>query len=105
MYVNTVKFTLDPDKLEFAAEMLKAIAHPLRIAIVGLLQDGERLTVTEIFSRLDIEQAVASHHLRILKDRGVLNSLREGKNIYYSLRHDRISQIIECIEKCHIDNK
>jgi DNA-binding transcriptional ArsR family regulator len=87
-------------KLESASEMLKAIAHPTRIAIVGMLDSDKKLSVTEIYEALKIEQAVASHHLSILKNKGVLLSERAGKNCYYSLKHQRLSQIIECIEKC-----
>ena len=65
---------LKPESLERAANMLKAIAHPMRLLIVGCLEDGEKKTVTEIHNQLGIEQATASHHLGILKDRGVLAS-------------------------------
>lgn len=87
-------------KLESASEMLKAIAHPLRIAIVGMLDDNKKLSVTEIYEALNIEQAVASHHLSILKNKGVLTSERVGKNCFYSLKFQRLSQIVECIDKC-----
>lgn len=88
------------DKLEAASEMLKAIAHPIRITIVGMLNDEKKMSVTEIYGQLKIEQAVASHHLSILKNKGVLISEREGKNCYYSLKHQRLSQIVACIDKC-----
>ena len=88
------------NQLETASEMLKAIAHPVRIAIVELLGADQQLNVTEIYEALKIEQAVASHHLSILKNKGVLLSERSGKNCYYSLKHQRLSQIIECINKC-----
>ncbi|MCT4613349.1 MAG: metalloregulator ArsR/SmtB family transcription factor [Marinifilaceae bacterium] len=91
---------LNPEKLEMAANMLKAIAHPLRIAILGYLEDGRELTVTEIHELLEIEQSTTSHHLGILKDKGVLQSKRDGKNTYYSLKHCRLSSIIECINSC-----
>jgi len=87
-------------KLEIASEMLKAIAHPTRIAIVGMLNSNRKLSVTEIYESLKIEQAVASHHLSILKNKGVLLSNRVGKNCFYSLKHQRLSQIVECINKC-----
>ncbi len=93
---------LNKVKLEMAADMLKAIAHPTRIAIINLLENNKRLTVTEIFESLAIEQAVTSHHLRILKDRGVLVSEKDGKNRYYFLKHDRLSQIVDCIDKCTV---
>ena len=46
---------LNPDQLEKAASMLKAIAHPMRIAILNFLEDGKKLTVTEIHNLLKIE--------------------------------------------------
>jgi len=88
------------EKLENASEMLKAIAHPMRIAIVDMLADNKSLTVTEIHEALNIEQAVASHHLSIMKNKGVLISERNGKNSYYKLKYPRLSQIVSCIDKC-----
>ncbi len=92
--------TLTADQLEKAANMLKAIAHPMRIAILNFLDDGKKLTVTEIHELLGIEQSTTSHHLGILKDKGVLNSLRDGKNTYYFLKHDQLINIVDCISKC-----
>lgn len=91
---------LDPETLEKAASMLKAIAHPVRISIVGCLENGKRKTVSEIHNELGIEQSAASHHLVILKDRGVLASKREGKNTWYFLKNDNLQSLLSCIEDC-----
>lgn len=80
--------------------MLKAIAHPMRIAIIGLLEEGQELTVTEIHENLGIEQSTTSHHLGILKDKDVLISRREGKNTFYSLKHENLKNIINCVSMC-----
>lgn len=88
-------------KLELAASKLRAISHPMRIAIIDLLDNGNKLSVTEIYESLDIEQATASHHLNILKNKGVLVSKREGKKIYYQLQNVALTDIIECINKCN----
>lgn len=88
------------DKLVSASETLKAIAHPIRISIVGILDNDQELSVTEIYERLKIEQAVASHHLSILKNKNVLEVNRIGKNCFYKLKHPQLSQIISCIETC-----
>lgn len=95
------KLVLDITKLEMAASKLRAIAHPMRIAIIDLLHDKTKLSVTEIYSKLDIEQASASHHLNILKNKGVLVSKREGKKIFYSLKSVTLTEIIECINRCN----
>lgn len=94
---------LDANQLDRAASMLKAIAHPMRIAILSHLEDGNRLTVTEIHRLLNIEQSTTSHHLGILKDKGVLSSQREGKNTYYFLKHDSLRNIVDCVSRCSAD--
>ena len=91
---------LNPEILQKASEMLKAMAHPVRIGIVSLLQDGKKHSVTEIHSKLGIGQSVASHHLVILRDRGVLASCREGKNIYYYLRHANLGKMLKSLSDC-----
>jgi DNA-binding transcriptional ArsR family regulator len=92
---------LDPKKLEEAASKLRAIAHPMRIAIIDMLEAKEQMNVTEIYETLKIEQASASHHLNILKTKGVLDSRRSGKKTFYYLNGDAVTQIVECINKCH----
>ena len=91
---------LSPKKLEEAASKLRAIAHPMRIAIIGLLEKQEQMSVTEIYESLKIEQASASHHLNILKTKGVLESKRRGKNTLYSIKHESLGQIIDCLSRC-----
>ncbi|MCX6258313.1 MAG: metalloregulator ArsR/SmtB family transcription factor [Bacteroidia bacterium] len=90
---------LKAEQLEHASNMLKAIAHPVRIAILSHLEDGKKLTVTQIYELLNIEQSTTSHHLGILKDKGVLLSQREGKNTYYYLKHSSLFSIINCVSK------
>ena len=97
------KLDLDITKLEMAANRLRAMAHPMRIAIIELLQQKEKLSVTEIYKKLKIEQASASHHLNILKSKGVLASRRDGQKIFYSLRSKTLTQIIDCINKCNTE--
>jgi DNA-binding transcriptional ArsR family regulator len=91
---------LDEERLELASSMLKAMAHPMRIAILSHLEGGKRLTVTEIHELLGIEQSTTSHHLGILKDKGVLCSKREGKNTFYYMKYDMIGQILDCLHAC-----
>lgn len=97
------KLMLDIEKLEFAASKLRSIAHPMRIAIIDMLDDNKRLSVTEIYKALNIEQAAASHHLNILKNNKVLISKREGKKIFYSLKSTTLTEIIQCINRCNDD--
>ena len=99
MEIKEIK-DLTPESLEKASNMLKAIAHPVRISIIGCLEEGKNRTVTEIYNYLGIEQSTASHHLGILKDRGVLGSKRDGKNTYYFMRHEKLLNLLKCIGDC-----
>ncbi len=91
---------LKTEDLEMAAVMLKAIAHPMRIAILNLLYDGSRLTVSQIYQQLNIDQATASHHLGILKDKGLLASKREGKTTLYYITNKNLPHLLECLTNC-----
>jgi DNA-binding transcriptional ArsR family regulator len=93
---------LDIEKLEMAASKLRAIAHPMRIAIIDLLTANQKLTVTQIYENLNLEQASASHHLNILKNKGLLDSKRNGKMIYYSLKQTHLTEVIDCIDRCNV---
>ena len=93
---------LSTEQLNTASSILKAIAHPIRISILNFLESGKKLTVTEIHQLLNIEQSTTSHHLGILKDKGVLSSKRDGKNTYYFLKHNSLSHVVECVSKCSI---
>jgi DNA-binding transcriptional ArsR family regulator len=90
---------VDPNKMERAAAMLKVLAHPKRMAIVDLLGREEKLTVTKIYTELDMPQAIASQHLITLKDRGVLTSQKSGTKIYYSLLVPHLTDVIRCLEE------
>ena len=91
-------------QLEYAAELLKALSHPLRIAILNLLEEKE-LTVTQIHSSLNIEQAVASHHLSILKSKDILVSKRRGNKTFYCIKNNNFIQLLACINNCSCKNK
>jgi DNA-binding transcriptional ArsR family regulator len=93
-----MKYELDLSFLENSTETLRAIAHPLRLAIIEVLHQNKRMSVTEIYEQLDIEQAVASHHLRILKDKDVVLVRREGKNSYYTLVSSSFYDILQLLK-------
>jgi DNA-binding transcriptional ArsR family regulator len=87
-------------QLEKASIMLKAIAHPTRIAILNHLEDGKKLSVSELHKLLNIEQSTTSHHLGIMKDKGILISKREGKKIFYYIKDENFNKIIDCVGNC-----
>ena len=91
---------IETEKLEEISSMLKVIAHPIRLDIVDLLSRHSELTVLEIQNFLLLEQAIASQHLILMKDKGVLKSKKIGRNRYFSLQYPHMQTIIECMENC-----
>ncbi len=91
---------LNLEKFEKAAAMLKAMAHPTRIAMLNMLGNGKKLSVSEIHKGLSIEQSIASHHLGILKKKDILNSERKGKCTFYYLKNNDLEHILNCVNKC-----
>lgn len=81
-----------------ASEKIKALAHPLRLYILSLLKVKKEMTVSELQNILDLEQAVVSHHLNILKNRNILACRRKGRNMLYSLKNRKFLNILNCIE-------
>lgn len=90
--------TLDYGVLRKAVLTLRAVNHKLRKQIINLLEESKKLTVTEIYVKLRLEQSVASQHLAILRRAGVVKTTRDGKFIYYSLNKKRILEISELVE-------
>ena len=86
----------DLARLEEAAAVLKAVAHPVRLRIVELLEPGE-MTVTELLTCLGTQQAYTSQQLNILKSKGVVAARRQGNQIYYSIANPGAIKVIHCI--------
>jgi len=89
-----------PEKLVVAINMLKVIAHPVRLAIVDVLSENKCMTVLEIQKTLQLEQAIASQHITLLEDKGVVVAEKLGRNKYVSLRFPTIISIVSCLENC-----
>lgn len=84
---------------EKSANVLKTIAHPLRLGIVELLSrpDTEPIRVSDIVLKLEQPQAVVSQHLIHLKDRGVLTSSKVGTNVYYTPAIQGLFEVIQAV--------
>ena len=92
----------DEKRIEKAAYVLKAVAHPLRIKIVLMLQEHKEMNVSAIYKNLNAEQSLISHHLINMRDKGILEIRRSGKNIYYFLVDDSVAKVIDCIYQSKI---
>ncbi len=78
-----------------AALILRALNHKLRQQMIKLIDDKQKITVTEIYVKLRLEQSVASQHLAILRRAGIVATTRDGKFIHYSVNYPRLAEVIK----------
>jgi ArsR family transcriptional regulator len=88
--------TLAQEVSQLEAELCFALADPTRILILYALEDGPR-NVTELVAALGITQPTASRHLKILRDRGLVQPERSGVIIHYHLHDRRILQALDLL--------
>jgi DNA-binding transcriptional ArsR family regulator len=81
-----------------ASLILRAINHKLRQQILKLIDEQEKITVTEIYVKLRLEQSVASQHLAILRKAGFVKTERDGKFIYYKVNPGRLEDLNKFVE-------
>lgn len=90
---------INSDNLSAAAETMRALAHPLRMKILGFIDKHGVINVNKIYNTLKLEQSITSQHLRILREAGIVESKRDGKFIFYSVRVKKVSAIVATIDK------
>ena len=83
---------------ELQAEVSKTMAHPLRLAILHYLKDGEK-TVNDIAQITGASQSNVSQHLAILRQRQIVETRKAGSNIYYRVASPKISQACDMIRE------
>lgn len=89
---------LEAAYLERAAEILKAVAHPVRLHIIDVLEDGPR-TVSELCQILGTPQPYMSLQLNQMKSKGILGSRRAGNQVYYAIVNPSVVKVIHCIRQ------
>lgn len=87
---------MDRELANHAAQVLRAVAHPIRLQVVELLATGE-MCVGQISEALNEKQAITSQQLNIMKDKGLLTSRREGTKVFYRLENQNVTQVLNCV--------
>ena len=96
------KPTFDISIYELQAEISKTLAHPLRIAIIHYLKDGEK-TVNDLTQTLGASQSNISQHLAIMRQRQIVKTRKEGSTVYYRVASPKISQACDMIREVLLD--
>jgi len=84
------KIPLDYNHLQSATDIMRALAHPLRLRIIALLHKHPDSSVQTIHTNLGVEQSIISQHLRILRMAALVQTRRQGKNVHYLLDEQRL---------------
>jgi len=80
---------------ERQAEIAKAVAHPLRMAVLDFLRDGDRC-VCEIAEHIGSERSNVSRHLAVMVRAGVLGCRKDGLKVYYRLKTPCVAEFLSC---------
>ena len=89
---------IDKKIYQFHAEFCKTFSHPIRLAIIDLLRDGEK-NVAQLQKALGLRQTTVSQHLAVLRRIGAVTARSEGRTIYYRLTDDRIIKAYDLLDK------
>jgi len=85
-------------ELQKVTEFLKAIAEDNRLKVLCLLKDGEKC-VCDIWQCLKLPQNLTSHHLKVLKDFGLIESRKEGLKVFYSINKEAVEKYLKDLNK------
>ena len=88
--METNGLSINQLQLKRAAFVIRAVNHPLRQQMLTLMHERGKVSVTKIYQILELDQSVASLHLRILRESGLVATQTQGKRIFYSVNSCRV---------------
>ena len=95
--MRKAKVSINNEKLDTSAEILRALTHPLRLKILEFIDKNDEINVNKIYNTLKLEQSITSQHLRILRLAGLVTTKRDGKFIHYSINYDKVNNTVKSI--------
>ncbi len=97
--MKSTKVVFDSDKLHYSSELMRALAHPLRLKILDYIDQHKSINVNKIYSSLEIEQSITSQHLKILRMSGVVSVEVTGKWHIYNINYDVIDKVHKAVSR------
>lgn len=94
--------TIANEKLQYAAEMLRMMGHPVRLRVVELLEARGELAAGAIQAAVDEPQPTVSQHLNKMRLLGLLAARREGGQVFYSVAQPQLFKLLQCVRDCQI---
>ena len=93
------KVVFNNEKLHYSSELMRALAHPLRLRILEFIDRQGAINVNKIYNTLNIEQSITSQHLKILKMAGVVHAEKHGKFVTYEIDYEVINRADKAVRK------
>ena len=81
---------------EIRSEVIKAMAHPVRLIVIELLKEGEK-SFSELMEYFDIDKSTLSKHISVLKVSGIVKSRRDGLEMFYHLQVPCVADFFKCV--------
>ncbi len=92
--MSKAKVVLNAERIQYSLELLRALAHPLRIKILGFIDQHRSVNVNKIYNSLHLEQSIVSQHLKVLRSVGLVTTEREGKFIHYRVDYPTLQRTV-----------
>ena len=84
---------MSPQQADSVAGLLKALADPVRLRLMSLIAAADEACVCELTATFAVSQPTISHHLRILREAGLVDSERRGTWVYYRARRESLEAV------------
>lgn len=91
--MNYFELDIHSIHIKKASLVIRAINHGLRQHMLKLIHENGRISVTQIYNKLDLVQSVASQHLAILRKAALVNTERQAKHVFYSVNYQKLNEI------------
>ena len=89
---------INNERLQVSSDILRALAHPLRMKILEFIDKNKTINVNKIYNTLKLEQSITSQHLKILRASGLVHTHREGKFIHYTVDYPKLVTAMKAVE-------
>jgi len=97
--MKQTKVRFSSEKLQYSCNLMRALAHPLRLKILEYIDIHGETNVNRIYHTLQIEQSITSQHLKILRLAGVVDARREGKKVHYTINYPVVSKAHKAVNR------
>ena len=96
--MRKARVQISNDQLQVSSDILRALAHPLRMKILEFIDKNKTINVNKIYNTLKLEQSITSQHLKILRASGLVHTHREGKFIHYTIDYPRLDNAMRAVD-------